>query len=91
MLELLREPLSATEVAARLGESRQRVNYHVRALERGGLVELVEERPRRGCTERVVRATADAVVVEPTVVGSSGRAGPLRRRRAAGQRRAARA
>ncbi len=70
VLELLRDPLSATEVASRLGESRQRVNYHVRALEKGGLVELVEERPRRGCTERVVRATADAVVVEPTVVGS---------------------
>jgi DNA-binding transcriptional ArsR family regulator len=70
VLEELREPSSATEIAARLGESRQRVNYHVRALERGGLVELVEERQRRGCTERVVRATADAVVVEPTVVGS---------------------
>ena len=70
VLEQLREPLSATEVAARLGETRQRVNYHVRALERGGLVELVEERARRGCTERVVRATADAVVVEPAVVGS---------------------
>jgi DNA-binding transcriptional ArsR family regulator len=70
VLEELQEPLSATEVALRLGESRQRVNYHVRALERGGLVELVEERARRGCTERVVRATADAVVVEPTVVGS---------------------
>lgn len=72
VLEQLREPASATEVAARLGESRQRVNYHVRALERGGLVELVEERPRRGCTERVVRATADAVVVEPAVVGEVG-------------------
>ncbi len=72
VLEHLREPLSATEVAARLGESRQRVNYHVRALERSGLVELVEERPRRGCTERVVRATADAVVVEPAVIGSPG-------------------
>ena len=72
VLEQLREPLSATEVAARLGESRQRINYHVRALERGGLVELVENRPRRGCVERVVRATADAVVVEPAVVGSVG-------------------
>ena len=67
---LLREPLSATEVAERLGESRQRINYHVRALERGGLVSLVEERRRRGCVERVVRATADAVVVEPRVVGT---------------------
>ena len=69
VLEELRAPGSASEVAARLGESRQRVNYHVRELERAGLVELVEERPRRGCTERVVRATSSAVVVEPVVVG----------------------
>ena len=41
----------------------------MRALERAGLVELVEERARRGCTERVVRATSSAVVVEPAVVG----------------------
>ena len=35
VLERLREaPASATEVAGELGESRQRVNYHVRALER---------------------------------------------------------
>lgn len=71
VLEGLREgPASATELAARLGESRQRVNYHVRALERDGLVELFEERARRGCTERVVRATCHAVVVEPSVVGA---------------------
>jgi len=69
VLEHLREPASATEVAARLGETRQRVNYHVRELERAGLVELVEERARRGCTERVVRATASAVLVEPAVIG----------------------
>jgi len=63
-------PASATELASRLGESRQRVNYHVRALERDGLVELYEERARRGCTERVVRATCHAVLVEPSVVGA---------------------
>jgi DNA-binding transcriptional ArsR family regulator len=70
VLQTLREPLSATEVAARLGETRQRVNYHVRALERQGLLELVEERPRRGCTERVMRATCHAVIVEPSLSGA---------------------
>ena len=71
VLEALSEaPASATEVAGALGESRQRVNYHVRALEREGLVELVEERARRGCTERVMRASCHAVVVEPAVVGT---------------------
>jgi len=72
VLENLREPGSASEVAARLGETRQRVNYHVRELERAGLVELVEERARRGCTERVVRARSSAVVVEPVVIGDVG-------------------
>ena len=73
VLAALRSPASATEVADRLGETRQRVNYHVRALEQAGLVELVEERPRRGCTERVMRATCHAVVVEPRVVGRDAR------------------
>ena len=66
-LEGLREPASA--MAGRLGESRQSVNCHVRELERAGLVELVEERRRRGCTERVMRARARVVVVDPDVVG----------------------
>src|SRR3954454_7287588 len=71
VLEGLRDgPASATELASRLGESRQRVNYHVRALERDGLVALQEERPRRGCIERVVRAPCHAVLVEPSVVGA---------------------
>jgi len=56
-------------LAARLGQSRQRLNYHLRELERGGLVELVEERQRRGRVERVLRATAGAVIVAPAVAG----------------------
>jgi DNA-binding transcriptional ArsR family regulator len=69
VLEGLADPESAAGLAVRLGESRQRVNYHVRELEKAGLVELVEERRRRGCIERVVRATARAVVVAPEVIG----------------------
>lgn len=68
LLARLREPASATQLAAALGLPRQRVNYHLRALERAGLVELVEERRRRGCVERILRARPGAVVVDPTVV-----------------------
>jgi len=75
LLRELRRPASAVALAERLGESRQRINYHLRELEKGGLVELVEERRRRGCTERIVRATADAVVVEPQVIGELGTQG----------------
>ena len=80
VLERLREPASATELALALGIPRQRVNYHVRVLERAGLVELVEERRRRGCTERIMRATARAFLVDPQVLGST--AGPTSQARA---------
>ncbi len=69
ILAALRRPGSATTVAAELGQTRQKINYHLRALEDLGLVELVEERPRRGLTERVVQATAEAFVVSPAASG----------------------
>jgi DNA-binding transcriptional ArsR family regulator len=71
VLERMREPASASEIGAVLGVPRQRVNYHVKELENAGLVELVEERRRRGFTERVMRATARAFVVDPAVLGPS--------------------
>lgn len=72
VLAALVEPGSATTVARALDLPRQKVNYHLRALEQHGLVELVEERPRRGLTERVVRATARSYVISPAALGRSG-------------------
>jgi DNA-binding transcriptional ArsR family regulator len=68
ILRNLVQPGSATTVAHALGLSRQKANYHLRALESHGLVVLVEERPRRGLTERVVQASARAYVVAPGIV-----------------------
>jgi DNA-binding transcriptional ArsR family regulator len=72
VLAALGEPGSATTVARQLGLPRQKVNYHLRILEEYGLVELVEQRPRRGLTERVLRATARGYVVSPGALGRSG-------------------
>ena len=58
LLAQLAEPRSATMLAAAAGLPRQKVNYHLRTLERHGLVELVEERRKGNVTERLVRATA---------------------------------
>ena len=68
LLTLLREPASAAELARRTGIARQKLNYHLRVLEEAGLVELVETRQRRGCVERVLRATADELVVDPRIL-----------------------
>ena len=71
VLAALAEPGSATTVAGALGEPRQKVNYHLRTLEDHGLVRLVEERPRRGLTERVMVASARSYVLSPEVLGES--------------------
>ena len=72
LVERLAEPDSASGLARALGLPRQRVNYHLRALERAGLVEEVETRRRGNCTERLVRATALAYVIDPTLLGTVG-------------------
>ena len=61
----LGEAESAAELARRLGVPRQLVNYHLRQLERDGLVETVGERRKRNCTERLVRAVARSYVISP--------------------------
>ena len=71
LLGLLQEAASGTQLAAALDLPRQRVNYHLRELEKAGLVELVEERQRRGCVERILRATAGSFVVDPAVIGQT--------------------
>jgi DNA-binding transcriptional ArsR family regulator len=71
LLSELIEPGSAATVAARVGMARQKVNYHLKALESHGLLELAEERMRGGITERVLRATAAAYMVSPAALGES--------------------
>ena len=70
LLAALREPASAASLAAGAGLSRQQANYHLRALERHGLVELVEERRKGNCTERLMQASAASFVISPTALAS---------------------
>lgn len=65
LLAALAEPGSASSVAAQVGLTRQKANYHLRALEEHGLVELVEERRKGNVTERLFRATAASYVISP--------------------------
>src|SRR5918997_6783426 len=73
LLERLAEPGSASSLARALGVPRQRVNYHLRELEKAGLVEFVEERRRGNCVERLVKATARSYLISPAVLGALGR------------------
>jgi DNA-binding transcriptional ArsR family regulator len=70
LLAALSQPGSASTLAAKVGLARQKVNYHLRALERHGLVELVEERRKGNMTERVMRATASSYVISPAALSA---------------------
>jgi DNA-binding transcriptional ArsR family regulator len=65
ILACLRSPGSAASVARQLGEPRQRVNYHVRELERAGLIRPAGERRTGNLTENLYRAVAASFVVSP--------------------------
>lgn len=69
LLAELPEPASAATLAARVGLPRQKVSYHLRALEEHKLVEPAGERHWGGLTERLMVATAASYVVSPDALG----------------------
>src|SRR5262249_7650114 len=69
LLAELAEPGSAASLANRVGLARQKVNYHLRALQAHGLVRPVEERRWGGLVERRVVATAASYIVSPAALG----------------------
>ena len=71
LLAELAQPGSAASLASRVGLARQKVNYHLRALEAHGLVRPVEERRWGGLVERRVVATASSYVVSPAALGAA--------------------
>jgi DNA-binding transcriptional ArsR family regulator len=69
LLSELAEPASAATLANRIGIPRQKINYHLRALEAHGLVRMAEKRRWGGLTERLLVATAASYVVSPQALG----------------------
>lgn len=62
-------PGSAATVAEALGSTRQKVNYHLRALARHGLVVEIDTRRHGGIVERIWTPSAIRYAVDPHVLG----------------------
>jgi DNA-binding transcriptional ArsR family regulator len=69
LLAELTEPASASTLATRVGMARQKVNYHVRALEAHQLVREAGKRQWGGLTERLLVASASSYIVSPKALG----------------------
>ena len=73
VLDLLREPGSAATIAREVGETRQKVNYHLKELERVGLVETAGERRAGNFIETLYQAVGRSFLVSPRVAWSDPR------------------
>jgi DNA-binding transcriptional ArsR family regulator len=69
LLAALAEPASAAGLASRMGLARQKVNYHLHALEACKLVKVAEKRHWGGLTERLLVSSAKSFVVSPEALG----------------------
>lgn len=74
-LELLRrldQPRTCSQLAGLLDETAQKIYYHVKTLEKAGLVEKVGERRVRGTVEGSYQAKARSYWLAPRLVGQIG-------------------
>ena len=69
LLAELAEPASAATLATQVGIGRQKVNYHVRALEAHQLVREAGKRQWGGLAERLLVASASSYIVSPRALG----------------------
>jgi DNA-binding transcriptional ArsR family regulator len=72
ILEALTQPDSAAGLARRLRVSRQKVNYHVRALARAGFLRRAGRRRKGNMTEQHYRTSAQGYVLSPELLGRLG-------------------
>lgn len=63
-----RRAMTVTQVGALLGEAPAKIHYHVRELERVGLVKLVETREKGGILEKYYRTVAKSINVMPDLL-----------------------
>src|SRR5262249_40214251 len=67
ILDSLRTPNSAAGVARAIGETRQKTNYHVKALLDAGLLEPAGERRQRNFVEQLYQSVAPTFIVAPAL------------------------
>lgn len=72
LLKQLAEPRTCPDLAATFDSTAQKIYYHVKALEKAGLVEKVEEHRVRGVVEGVYQAKARSYWLAPRLVGQLG-------------------
>lgn len=72
ILQMLDKPRTCPEIGDALGETAQKIYYHVKALENAGLVVKTAEKQVRGAMEGYYEAKARSYWLAPQLVGQVG-------------------
>lgn len=72
LIALAAEPVSAVELARELGETPQKINYHLKELEKAGLLTKVREEKVRNLTKAYYQAHARSLWFSPKLVAEEG-------------------
>jgi DNA-binding transcriptional ArsR family regulator len=72
ILDALRSADSAAGVARKLGQSRQRINHHVRELAKAGLLVEAGERRKGNFVEQLYESAAGTLVLSPRLTWGDG-------------------
>lgn len=72
ILDALRSPGTAASAARNLGESRQLINHHVRALAEAGLLRRTGERRNGNFVEQLYESVAGTFVLSPRITWGDG-------------------
>jgi DNA-binding transcriptional ArsR family regulator len=68
---LIHKAMTTTQIGEALGETSAKTHYHVHALERIGVIKLVETREKGGILEKYYRSIARDINVAPEVLNSA--------------------
>lgn len=62
------KPATAKQISMKLGEPHSKVNYHIKALAKVGIIDLVEEVPKYGVIEKYYMPVAKTFVLDSKTV-----------------------
>jgi DNA-binding transcriptional ArsR family regulator len=69
--QLVRRPMTMSQLGETFGETTAKMHYHVRELEKHGFIHLVEKREHGGFIEKYYRAVAKEVHIAPDLLRTS--------------------
>ncbi|MFZ5965624.1 MAG: helix-turn-helix domain-containing protein [Bacillota bacterium] len=64
------QPATAKQIADKLGEPHAKINYHIKTLQKVGIIELVDEKVKSGIIEKYYLPSAKMFVIDKSIMNS---------------------